>query len=54
MNSNEVLKKCMSTLLDECKQDGANYKQIIAKAVSLGMKYEKEKIKGSINEILEN
>lgn len=43
----------MTYLEKECHNAGPDYKKIIAKAVSLGMKYQEEKIKKGINIVFE-
>jgi len=43
----------MTYLEEECHSTNVNYRKIIAKAVSLGMKYQEEKIKKGINIVFE-
>ena len=47
------LKTLMTALYKEAKSDKADLKQVIAKSVSLGMKYQEGKIKKAIDIIFE-
>lgn len=52
--NDEQLKTMLNTLYLELKTDKTNARIILAKAVSLGMKYQEEKIKQGINVVFEN
>lgn len=52
--NDEQLKTMLNTLYLELKADKTNARIILAKAVSLGMKYQEEKIKQGINVVFEN
>ena len=45
------LKMGMTSLVEQCFNNEADYKKIIAQAVNLGMLYEKSKIKQEIDNI---
>lgn len=47
------IKKEMNKLLQKCYEEEKDYKKIIAAAVSLGMKYQEDKIKDGINIVFE-
>lgn len=53
MTDNE-LKEIMRSLYIQLKSSDSDPKLILAKAVSLGMKYQEEKIKNGINVVFEN
>lgn len=53
MTDNE-LKEMMRSLYIQLKSKDSDPKLILAKAVSLGMKYQEEKIKNGINVVFEN
>lgn len=52
--SDENLKVILNLLYSQAIQPDANIKLVIAKAVSVGMKYQEEKIKEGINKVFEN
>ena len=51
--SEKQLKDGMTYLEKECHNAGPDYRKIIAKAVSLGMKYQEDKIKEGIKIVFE-
>lgn len=53
MTDNE-LKEIMRSLYIQLKSNDSDPKLILAKAVSLGMKYQEEKIKNGISVVFEN
>lgn len=53
MTDNE-LKEIMRSLYIQLKSSDSDPKLILAKAVSLGMKYQEEKIKNGISVVFEN
>ena len=47
--TDKVLKTYMTGMLAACQEENPNYKEIIARAVQLGMQYQEEKIKAGID-----